>query len=115
MSVFVPNSRHLREVLIFCFHLERTAAEAHRMVFNTYGESVPSERTCREWFQRFNSGNFDIEDQPGAGRAKNFQNSELEELLDVYSCQTQEKLASSLGVTQQTISKHLQEMGMVQK
>ena len=28
MSVFVPNSRHLWEVFIFCFHLKKTAAEA---------------------------------------------------------------------------------------
>ena len=30
MSDFVPNNRHLREVLIFFFHSKKTAAEAHR-------------------------------------------------------------------------------------
>ena len=30
MSDFVPNNRYLREVLIFFFHLKKTAAEAHR-------------------------------------------------------------------------------------
>ena len=30
MSDFVPNNRHLGEVLIFFFHSKRTAAEAHR-------------------------------------------------------------------------------------
>ena len=29
MSDFVPNNRHLREVLIFFFHSKKTAAEAH--------------------------------------------------------------------------------------
>ena len=32
-----------------------------------------------------------------------------------YSCQNQEKLARSLGVTQQAISKRLKAMGMIQK
>ncbi|EGI64223.1 Mariner Mos1 transposase [Acromyrmex echinatior] len=53
MSVYEPNSRHLREVLIFCFNMKKSAAEAHRMLSNTYGEAAISERTCREWFQHF--------------------------------------------------------------
>ena len=60
MSVYEPNSRHLREVLIFCFNMKKSAAEAHRMLSNTYGEAI-SERTCREWFQRFKNGDFDVQ------------------------------------------------------
>ena len=37
MSVFEPNSRNLREILIFCFHLMKTVAEAHQH-FRSYGE-----------------------------------------------------------------------------
>ena len=48
MSVFEPNSCHLRKVLIFCFYLKKTAAESHRMLLSTYGETALSERTCRE-------------------------------------------------------------------
>ena len=47
MSVYDPNSRHLREVLIFCFNMKKFAAEA-RMLSNTYSEAAISERTCRE-------------------------------------------------------------------
>jgi len=36
MSVYEPNSRHLREILIFCFNMKKSAAEAHRMLSNTY-------------------------------------------------------------------------------
>ena len=104
MSVFEPNPRHLREVLIFCFHLKKTAAETHRMLSNTYGEAAYSERTCREWFQRFKSGNFDVEDKHGGARELIFNDNELIALLDEDSCQTQEQLAGSLGVTQQAVS-----------
>ncbi|GFU65734.1 hypothetical protein TNCV_5058681 [Trichonephila clavipes] len=31
MSAYEPNSRHLREVLIFCLNMKKFAAEAHRM------------------------------------------------------------------------------------
>ena len=71
MSVFEPNSRHLREVLILCFHLEKTAAEAHRIFSSiTNGEATLSERKCHEWFQRFKSGDFEVEDRHGMAEEK---------------------------------------------
>ncbi|GFS65713.1 uncharacterized protein TNCV_3853591 [Trichonephila clavipes] len=63
MFAYEPNSRHLQEVLIFCFNMKKSAAEAHRMHSNTYGEAIIWERTYREWFQRFKNGDFDVEDQ----------------------------------------------------
>ena len=59
---------------------------------------------CREWFQRFKSGDFDGEDRHGGGKEKIFKDFELEVLLAEDSCQTQEELAESLGVTQQAFS-----------
>ncbi|GFX33518.1 mariner Mos1 transposase [Trichonephila clavipes] len=84
MSAYEPNSRPLWEVLIFCFNMKKSAAEAHRMLSNT-----------------------NVEDQHGGGRAKVFEDAELEALLDQDSCQTQQELSGSLGVTQQAISKRL--------
>ncbi|GFW72334.1 mariner Mos1 transposase [Trichonephila clavipes] len=65
MSTYEPNSHHLREVLIFCFAMKKSAAEAHRMLSNTYGEAAISERTCRECFQCFKNGDFDVKGQHG--------------------------------------------------
>jgi len=86
MLVYEPNSRHLREVLIFCFNMKKSAAEVHRFS-NIYGEAAISERTCREWFQRFKNGDFDVEDRHSGGREKVFEDSELEALLEQDSCQ----------------------------
>ena len=79
MSVLEPNSHNLREVLIFCIHLKKIAAEAHRMLSSTYGEAALSERICRKWFKRFNkSGDFDVEDRHHGGKENIFEDSELE-------------------------------------
>jgi len=43
--------------------MKKSAAEAHRMLSNAYDEAAISERTCREWFQRFENGDFDVEDR----------------------------------------------------
>ena len=86
MSVFEPNSRHLREVFIFCFYLKKTAAEAHRMLSSTYVEAALSERTCRELFQCFKNGDFDVEYRHGDGKEQIFEDSELEAFLAEDSC-----------------------------
>ena len=65
------------------------------MFSSTYGEAALSESTCREWFQRFKSCDFDVEDRHGVGKEKIFEGSELEALLAEDSCQPPEELAES--------------------
>ena len=100
MSSFEPNKCNLREILINFFNLKKSAAEAHRLLVESYGEAVLSERSCCEWFQKFKNGEFDIEDKERSGRTKVYEDAELEALLDQNSCQTQQELARTLEVTQ---------------
>ena len=72
------------------------------MLSSTYGEATFSERTCREQFQCFKSGDFDVEVRCGGGKETIFEDSKLESLLAEDQCQTQEEFAESLGVTQQS-------------
>ena len=91
MSSFEPNKRYLRDLLIYFFNLKKSAAEVHRLLVETYGEAALSQRSCREWFQKFTNGEFDIKDKERSGWPKVYEDAELEALLDQDSCQTQEK------------------------
>ena len=62
MSSFNPNKHHLRELLIYFFNLKKSAAEAHRLLIEAYGDAALGERSCREWFQKFKNGEF-VEDK----------------------------------------------------
>ena len=77
MSNFVPNNRHLREVLIFFFHSKKTTVEAHRELQKVYGDAPLTETTCRDLFRHFKAGNFDVDDRPREGRPKTFEDAEL--------------------------------------
>ena len=90
MSSFEPNKRHLRELLIYFFNLKKSAVKAHRLLVEIYGEAAESERSCREWFQKFKNGEFHIEDKERNGRPKVYEDAESQALLDQDSCQTQE-------------------------
>ena len=101
MSNFVLTKQHLREVLIFCFNWKKSAAEAHRMLVEVYGDTAP-DKSCREWFRRFKDRDFSIENKPRSGQPKKFEDKELEALHE--EDQTEEELAESLGITQQAVS-----------
>ena len=77
MSNFVPNNRHLREVLIFFFHSKNMAAGAYRELQKVYRDAAPSETTCRDWFRRFKDGDFDVDDRPREGRPKIFKDADV--------------------------------------
>ena len=77
VSDFVPNNRHLLEVLIIFFHSKKTVAEAHRELQKVYGDAVLSETTCRDWFSHFKDSDFDVDDRPREGRPKTFEDADV--------------------------------------
>ena len=77
--------------MICFFNLKKSAAESHQLLVETYGYAALSERSCREWFQKFKNIEFDIEDKERSGRPKVYEDAKLEVLLDQDSCQMQEK------------------------
>lgn len=110
MNVFLL---HLREDLIYFFNLKKSEDEAHRLLVDTYGDAALSEGSCREWFQKFTIGEFNLYDKERSGRPKMYEDTEA--LLMEDSCQTQDELAFILGVPQQAISHRLKSLGLVQK
>ena len=115
MSNFVLTKQHLRE--IFCFNWKKSVTEAHRMLVEVYGDTAPTDKSCKEWFRRFKDGDFSVEDKPRSGQPKKFEDKELEALFEIEEnqSQTQEEFAESLGITQQAVSVRLKAMGMIQK
>jgi len=86
------------------------------MLVKVYGDTAPTDKSCREWFRRFKDGDFIVENKPRSGQPKKFEDKELEALLEKDQNQMQEELAKSLGVTQQAcFCFRLRAMGMIQK
>ena len=67
MLSFELNERYLRELLIHFFNWKKSAAEAHQLLVETYGEAALS------------------------ARLKVYEDAKLEALLDQDSCKTQEE------------------------
>lgn len=115
MENFVPTTEHLRHSLLLFFNLKKSAAEAHRLLVEAYGEHAPSNTTCKEWFQRFKSNDFDLRNEERGRPSKKFEDTELQAILDEDNTLTQKQMAEMLNVQQQTISRRLKAMGKIQK
>ncbi|KAG5314636.1 MOS1T transposase, partial [Pseudoatta argentina] len=83
MSIFVPIKVYLRGILLHYFIQKKSAAEAHRILVQTFGDNALSDTTCRDWFRRFKNNDFELEDKERSGAPKKFQDKELEQLFDI--------------------------------
>lgn len=99
MLYFKPSESHLRKILLFLFHLKKTAVRAHRSITRIYGEHVISLRTCEYWFSRFEDGNFNTNYRKRKRRATGFRDAELKALLNRNPIQKEQEVAKSLEIT----------------
>lgn len=95
--------------------MKENASESHLQLEDVYGLRVLSEPTCQKWFKRFKRGNFNLEDGGPVAPPKKFEDEDLKKLLSENFSITQEELAKTFGVTQQTISQRLKAMGLIRK
>lgn len=114
MVEYVPTKQHLREVLLFLYNKGETAADSYRELYEIYPDHAPSKATCERWYDRFKSGVFDVRDKDRPGKPKQFDDSDLQALLDADPSQTQDELAVSLGMSQPGISRRRKKMKMTE-
>ena len=111
----MPKKVYMRGILLHYFIQKKSAAEAHRILDETYNDHALSETTCRDWFRRCNYNDFDVEDKELLGALKSFEDEEFEALLPKYSRQVQNELGESLGVDHIGVLKRLKALEMFQK
>ncbi|GFW95883.1 mariner Mos1 transposase [Trichonephila clavipes] len=70
MSSFMPSDHDLRTSLIFCYHLKKNAAESHPMLVKAYGGNALSDAQCYRWFEKFQSGYFNVRNEERGRPAK---------------------------------------------
>jgi len=102
----------MREALLFCFNLKKSAAESHRMLVEAYGDNALSEITCRDWFRRFSDDNYD---KKRKNQPRKIEDCQLQALLDEDDTQSQKCLPSNWVFLKQPFPLRLHAMGKVQK
>ena len=115
MSIYIPRKKYFREVKLYYYIAKKTAVERHSLLVEIYVEHAPSITICINWFCWCRNDNYYTKDKDHGRPIKEFEDKELEMLLDENPWQTQNELADTLNVTQQCISQRLKGIGMIRK
>lgn len=108
---------NLKYRIIYEYEFRRgtSAAETTRRVNDVYGGRVAKENTVRFWFQRFRSGNFDLQNKPRGRPETQVDNEELKAIVEADPSQTTSELAAGCDVSDKTVLIHLKQIGKIKK
>ncbi|GFV49148.1 histone-lysine N-methyltransferase SETMAR [Trichonephila clavipes] len=91
----------------------KSAVQARKKLTNVYGEGVLTVRQCQNWFAKFQSGNFDVEDAPRSGRLVEVDKDAIKALGDANRRIKTRKIG--LRLTNSTVYDHLKGLGLSSK
>ncbi|KAG9427785.1 mariner transposase [Apis mellifera carnica] len=80
-----------------------------------FGEGTVSDRTCRRWYEKFETDDFDLSDKSRSGRPSLIDNDVVKAMLEQDPFLTTSEIAERLNSAQQTISDHIRKIGLVWK
>ena len=74
-----------------------------------------SDRTCRRWYEKFETGDFDLSNKPRSGRPSLIDDDVVKAMLEQDLFLTTSEIAERLNSAQQIISDHIRKIGLVWK
>ncbi|GFT37025.1 histone-lysine N-methyltransferase SETMAR [Trichonephila clavipes] len=88
---------------------------ARKKLTDVYGEGVLTVRQYQNWFAKFRSGNFDVEDAPRSGRPVEADKDAIKALVDVNRRITTREIGLRLNLSNSTVYDHLKGLGLSSK
>ncbi|GFU48028.1 histone-lysine N-methyltransferase SETMAR [Trichonephila clavipes] len=101
------DKHHFRHILLFYYRKGKNAVQARKKLTDVYGEGVLAVRQCQNWFAKFRSGNFDVEDAKRSGRPVEADKDAIKALVDAnWRITTQRNLCRRIEVCDSLLKRH---------
>ena len=101
--------------IFYCFTIERAKMHFRRKLCDVFEEDVLIERQCQNWFAKFRSGNFNLEDALRPGRPLEAVVDKIKSLVDANRRITTREIAERLNLSNATIHKHMKRVELISK
>ncbi|GFX12224.1 histone-lysine N-methyltransferase SETMAR [Trichonephila clavipes] len=89
--------------------------QQRKKLTDVYAEGVLTVRQCQNWFAKFRSGNFDVEDAPRSGRLVEADKDAIKALVDANRRITTREIGLRLNLSNSTVYDHLKGLGLSSK
>ncbi|XP_014488991.1 PREDICTED: histone-lysine N-methyltransferase SETMAR-like [Dinoponera quadriceps] len=109
------NNEHFRHILLFYFRKGKNAAQAAKKLRDVYGEEALKERQCRNWFDKFRSGDFSLKDEQRSGRPLQADDDQIKAIIELDRHISEREIGEKLKIPKSTIHDHIKRLGFVKK
>ncbi len=106
---------HVRHCMLLLYNMKYSKTEAFRQINDVYGNNTISRITVLNWYDRFESGDYSLDDKKRSGRPRELSRENILEALNENSKVSTRDLGKQFGVDHTTISRVLEELGKVRK
>ena len=76
------KNEHFRHILLFYFRKGKNAAQAAKKLRDVYGEEALKDRQCRNWFDKFRSGDFSLKDEKRSDRPNEVDDDQVKTIIE---------------------------------
>ncbi|KAG9430571.1 histone-lysine N-methyltransferase SETMAR-like [Apis mellifera carnica] len=104
---------HLRHCILYELYNKEEMLEACRNLLKVFGEGTVSDRICGRWYEKFETGDFDLSDKPRSGQPSLIDDDVVKAMLEQDPFPTTSEIAERLNSARQTISDHIRKIGLV--
>ena len=101
------KNEHLRHILLYYFRKGKNAAQVAKKLRDVYGEEASKDRQCRNWFDKFRSGDFSLNDEQLSGRPNEVDDDQIKAKIEADRHATVQKIEEMLKITKSTINRHI--------
>ena len=98
--------------MLFYFHSGKRAADAFHDICKTCGVNALSQSTCGNWFAKFRSGNFSLQDEQRSGRPVGVDDDQLMALIEANRHVTVRELAEKTNASIGIVHEHVKKLGL---
>ncbi|GFT80519.1 histone-lysine N-methyltransferase SETMAR [Trichonephila clavipes] len=109
------DKQHFRHILLFYCRKGKNAVQARKKLTDVYREGVLTVRQCQNWFAKFRSGNFDVEDAPRSGRPFEADKDAIKALVDANRRITTREIRLRLNLSNSTVYDNLKGLRLSSK
>ncbi|GFV34817.1 histone-lysine N-methyltransferase SETMAR [Trichonephila clavipes] len=109
------DKQHFRHILLFYYRKGKNAVPARKKLTDVYGEGVLTVLQCQNWFAKFRSDNFDVEDAPHSGRPIEADKDAINALVNANRRITTREIGLRLNLSNSTVYDYLKGLGLSSK
>ena len=105
------SRRQLRTIIFYEWKRGSSSSAATANIHNAFGEDIVTYRTVHNWFNRFQSGEMNLDDEERSGRPRTVYDDDILSCIKENPEATTRELALALNCTHPTIVHCLQGLG----